>query len=130
MTATDAEIEQLAMFTAALNAKLYGAELKPGVYLPTWDDLGPAGQEAYLNDARVQFEAVERILAKRPTAEKALRAEDLLDTRAGLALANAAWREGASAMLRSVNEHKLGPWQKPASPYSVPGSPDRNGSNS
>lgn len=65
MTATDAEVEQLAMFTAALNAKLYGAEYEPGVYRPTWDDLGIIGQEAYLNDARVQFEAVERIIAKR-----------------------------------------------------------------
>ena len=44
--------------------------------------------------------------------------EGLLDTRAGLALANAAWTEGASAILRSVNAHVTGPWSKPVSPYS------------
>lgn len=64
---TDREIEQLAMFTAALNTKLYGAEMQPGVYRPTWEDLGPAGQEAYLSDARIQFEAVEVIQAQRAT---------------------------------------------------------------
>lgn len=47
-------------------------------------------------------------------------AEDLLDTKAGMALANSAWQEGASAMLRSINQHTSGPWQKPTSPYSAP----------
>ena len=47
-------------------------------------------------------------------------AEELLDDRAGLALANAAWKEGASTMLRSVNGHDHGPWSPPVSPYSAP----------
>lgn len=46
--------------------------------------------------------------------------DDLIETREGLALANAAWKEGASAMLRAVNEHESGPWVKPVSPYSAP----------
>jgi len=52
--------------------------------------------------------------------------DDLIATRAGLALANAAWHEGASATLRSVNEHDDDasspgmPWSKPISPYSGP----------
>lgn len=48
-----------------------------------------------------------------------LDAIDLLDTRAGLALANMAWGEGASTMLRSVNDHTEGPWTKPTNPYSA-----------
>lgn len=47
-------------------------------------------------------------------------AEGLLATRAGLALANAAWQEGASAVLRATNEHTDGPWSSPVSPYSAP----------
>ena len=46
--------------------------------------------------------------------------ESLLDTTAGLALAHTAWQEGASGMLRSVNEHESGPWSKPENPYSAP----------
>lgn len=47
--------------------------------------------------------------------------EDLLDTRAGLALANAAYSEGAADMLKACN--RAGPGQvfnKPVSPYSAP----------
>ncbi|KTR79136.1 hypothetical protein NS234_01840 [Microbacterium oxydans] len=53
-------------------------------------------------------------------------ADDLIATRVGLALANTAWQEGASTMLRSVNEHDEGkpgdrkPWSAPVSPYSAP----------
>ena len=46
--------------------------------------------------------------------------EDLLDTRAGLALAHTAWSEGAGSMLQAVNEHESGPWVKPENPYSAP----------
>lgn len=44
--------------------------------------------------------------------------EELLDTRAGLALAHTAWSEGSGAMLRAVNESGL--WRKPENPYSPP----------
>ena len=44
--------------------------------------------------------------------------EELLDTRAGLALAKAAWSEGSGAMLRAVNASGL--WRKPENPYSPP----------
>jgi len=48
-------------------------------------------------------------------------ADALLDTRAGLALAHQAWGEGASTMLRSVNEHSDGDlWARPSSPYLAP----------
>lgn len=46
--------------------------------------------------------------------------ESLLDTKAGLTLASAAWQEGASGMLKSVNQHESGPWSKPTNPYSEP----------
>ena len=50
-----------------------------------------------------------------------MNADELIETRAGLALANAAWSEGASTMLRSVNEHNdHEPWTRPVSPYSQP----------
>lgn len=44
--------------------------------------------------------------------------EQLLDTRAGLALASAAWSEGAGAMLRACNAE--GVWAHPVNPYSAP----------
>lgn len=44
--------------------------------------------------------------------------ERLLDTRAGMALANAAWSEGAGAMLRACNAD--GTWRHPDNPYSAP----------
>ena len=48
-------------------------------------------------------------------------AEDLLDTTAGLALANAAYGEGLSAGIRACNDAKDGePFRKPESPYSAP----------
>jgi len=48
-------------------------------------------------------------------------AEDLLDTRAGLALANEAYRGGLSAGIRACNESLEGePFVKPVSPYSAP----------
>lgn len=45
-------------------------------------------------------------------------AEQLLDTRAGLALANAAYNEGVRHTLRAVNEsEETGVFVKPESPY-------------
>lgn len=50
-----------------------------------------------------------------------LTAEELLDTREGLALANAAFGEGMSAGIRACNESLEGePFVKPVSPYSAP----------
>jgi hypothetical protein len=50
-----------------------------------------------------------------------LKAEDLLDTRAGLALANAAFGEGLSAGIKACNEAEgKQPFVKPESPYSAP----------
>lgn len=47
--------------------------------------------------------------------------ESLLDTREGLALANTAYKEGASDMLHACNDSGEGvPFIKPASPYSAP----------
>jgi hypothetical protein len=44
--------------------------------------------------------------------------ENLLDTRAGMALANAAWHEGASSAIRYCNDDDA--VTKPVSPYSAP----------
>lgn len=50
-----------------------------------------------------------------------LTVESLLDTKAGLALANTAWQEGAATMLMACNDSSPGvPWEKPRSPYSAP----------
>ncbi|MGH3651575.1 hypothetical protein [Glutamicibacter sp.] len=47
--------------------------------------------------------------------------EELITTRAGLALANAAFNEGLSAGIRACNESLEGePFVKPVSPYSAP----------
>jgi hypothetical protein len=59
--ASDDDVLQLAMYTAARDAKRWGAEFQPGVFRPTWDERGLLGQEAYIEDARIQFEAVEMI---------------------------------------------------------------------
>jgi hypothetical protein len=45
--------------------------------------------------------------------------ETLLDTRAGMLLANTAWQGGAATMLRSVNGHESGPWEYPENPYNA-----------
>ena len=48
-------------------------------------------------------------------------AEDLLGTRSGLALANAAFGEGLSAGIKACNEADDGQsFRKPISPYSSP----------
>lgn len=48
-------------------------------------------------------------------------AEDLVETRHGLALANQAFKEGLSAGIRACNESLEGePFVKPVSPYSAP----------
>lgn len=48
-------------------------------------------------------------------------AEDLLDTRAGLALANGAFKEGMSAVFKAYAEAgETGVFTKPVSPYSAP----------
>lgn len=48
-------------------------------------------------------------------------AEKLTTTRAGLALANAAFKEGMSAGIKACNEAREGePFVKPVSPYSAP----------
>lgn len=48
-------------------------------------------------------------------------AEDLLDARAGLALANKTFQEGMSAGIRACNDSLEGePFVKPISPYSAP----------
>lgn len=47
--------------------------------------------------------------------------DSLLDTRAGLPLANTAWNEGAAAMVRAVEDaERTGVFTKPRSPYSAP----------
>jgi len=47
--------------------------------------------------------------------------DDLLSTRAGLALANAAFGEGLSAGVRACNDADDGkPFAQPVSPYSAP----------
>lgn len=47
--------------------------------------------------------------------------EELVTTRVGLALANAAFKEGLSAGIRACNESLEGePFVKPVSPYSAP----------
>ncbi|GIT80204.1 hypothetical protein LLS1_18730 [Leifsonia sp. LS1] len=59
--ATEDEVTQLAIFTAALDARRFGAEMSPGVFRPTWEERGDIGQAAYLADAAIQFRAVELI---------------------------------------------------------------------
>jgi hypothetical protein len=50
-----------------------------------------------------------------------LSVEDLLSTKAGLALANAAYGEGLSAGIKACNNTENGtPFRKPESPYSAP----------
>ena len=47
--------------------------------------------------------------------------DELLDTRAGLALANSAWCEGARAWkLAEAEAERTGTWVTPRSPYSAP----------
>lgn len=43
--------EQIAMFTAAREAVTHGRVDRDGVAHPTWEELGPMGQEAYLSEA-------------------------------------------------------------------------------
>lgn len=84
------------------------------------DLTGPpiAGETSW--DYRWLFEAGAEWARTHLATQEPTDAESLLDTDAGLALANAAWKEGASMMLRSVNYHEDGPWEKPESPYSAP----------
>lgn len=65
------------------------------------------------HDARVRAEAA-------PPALDGLALNDMLDTIAGLTLANGAWSEGAGAMYRSIMSAGGGEWSRPASPYSAP----------
>jgi hypothetical protein len=46
--------------------------------------------------------------------------DDPIETREGLALASAAWREGAAAMARAMKEaEETGLFERPANPYSA-----------
>lgn len=82
-----------------------------------WEQVSPNARERFLEQA----DAVLSSLALEPVAHEEPSAEELLDTRAGLALANAAWGEGAAHWKRAQEVQDAGEgWHKPVSPYSAP----------
>lgn len=90
-----------------------------------WKSLGAESpMKASYEDAAVRaITAAAPLIAAQAKAEAlaSLTTEGLAETRVGLAMANAAWQEGASAMLAACNAHEPGAvWTKPVSPYSVP----------
>ena len=78
----------------------------------SWEKL--RGDQAYHRD--IAQSAVSAYLAVAQPVVNSM--EELITTRAGLALANAAFNEGLSAGIRACNESLEGePFVKPVSPY-------------
>lgn len=86
---------------------IYDKQRYDGPFVATWEQLNPSARDAFVS---VVKEIVEVFLANST-------AETIVDTRAGLALANDAYTAGVNAGIKAANDWVL---TRPVSPYSAP----------